>query len=306
MVNLVPAKCPNCGAQLELDDNMKRAECSFCKSTIIVDDAIAKYKIEISGKVEVDGIKTFNQKIDDAKKYIKIEKYDEGIRILNDVLKDDPFNNDALCEWLLAEFKKNSLVLNKQTINEDIARIDAKEVWPVVEIIVEQYEKLKKLDEEKNYETNIKEIVEQLDYLDNQYNLLIDDEKQLANYFNEIGSLYSYDSDRYVRAINLLYKMLNLNTPMATSTDKPIINSMILHRNGKLEVKKNNNGKYVSSFKLPNNENKRFSRKETFDIMEQYMKYVRVGDFNSFSSNKHKEERKQFIGKITGIFKKEK
>ena len=36
MVNLVPAKCPSCGAQLELDDNMKRAECSFCNTKIIV------------------------------------------------------------------------------------------------------------------------------------------------------------------------------------------------------------------------------------------------------------------------------
>ena len=35
-VNLVPAKCPSCGAQLELDDNMKRAECSFCNTKIIV------------------------------------------------------------------------------------------------------------------------------------------------------------------------------------------------------------------------------------------------------------------------------
>lgn len=56
MINLVPAKCPNCGAQLKLDDNMKRAKCSFCKSTIIVDEAIEKFKTDSKGNLKVSGI----------------------------------------------------------------------------------------------------------------------------------------------------------------------------------------------------------------------------------------------------------
>ena len=78
MVNLVPAKCPNCGAQLELDDNMKRAECNFCKSTIIVDDAIVKYKIEISGEVKVDGIVGQEELLKNAEAKMKIGKYGEA------------------------------------------------------------------------------------------------------------------------------------------------------------------------------------------------------------------------------------
>ena len=84
MVNLVPAKCPNCGAQLELDDNMKRAECSFCKSTIIVDDAIAKYKVEISGEVKVDGIVGKEELLKNAESKIKVGRYDDGFKDYRD------------------------------------------------------------------------------------------------------------------------------------------------------------------------------------------------------------------------------
>lgn len=55
-MNLVSAMCPNCGAKLELDENMEKGFCMYCGSQIIVQDAVQKYKIEISGKVSVEGI----------------------------------------------------------------------------------------------------------------------------------------------------------------------------------------------------------------------------------------------------------
>lgn len=104
MVNLVPAKCPSCGAQLELDDNMKRAECKFCKSTIIVDDAIEKYKLEISGNVKVSGIQGESDKIDIARKYIKLDKYEEAQKIINEILEKNPFYLEAI--KMLIEIEK--------------------------------------------------------------------------------------------------------------------------------------------------------------------------------------------------------
>ena len=93
MVNLVPAKCPSCGAQLELDDNMKRVECEFCKSTIIVDEAIQKYQVELTGKVKTT--KDYSDKIETARKYMKLKKYDDAERIIKDVLKEDELNLEA-------------------------------------------------------------------------------------------------------------------------------------------------------------------------------------------------------------------
>ena len=53
-MELVSAICPNCGANLKVDDNLKRITCNYCHSEIIVDDAIEKYQIEVTGKVSVD------------------------------------------------------------------------------------------------------------------------------------------------------------------------------------------------------------------------------------------------------------
>ena len=116
MVKLVPAKCPNCGAQLELDDNMKRAECSFCKSTIIVDDAIEKYKIEISGTIEVDGIKSDKKRLTEAKKHIEFGKYDAAINTLTQTT--DPYDVDGnilflqACLGQLFNIDKNKYLAN--------------------------------------------------------------------------------------------------------------------------------------------------------------------------------------------------
>lgn len=55
-MKLVSAMCPNCGAQLELDENMEKGFCMYCGSQIIVQDAVQKYKIELSGRVSVEGI----------------------------------------------------------------------------------------------------------------------------------------------------------------------------------------------------------------------------------------------------------
>lgn len=95
MINLVPAKCPSCGAQLELDDNLKRTECKFCRTTIIVDEAIQKYEVEIEGKVKVSGIQDENDKLDNIRKFLKVGKNDEAEDLLDEFLEDNPFNLEA-------------------------------------------------------------------------------------------------------------------------------------------------------------------------------------------------------------------
>lgn len=100
MIKLVPAKCPSCGAQLELDDNMKKAKCDFCKNTVIVDDAIAKYKFEISGNVKVSGIKDYSDKLLTVKKHLKAGKYINAKDSLEKILEDDEYNLEALKEYV--------------------------------------------------------------------------------------------------------------------------------------------------------------------------------------------------------------
>lgn len=42
---LLPAKCPNCGAALTLDPVSKAADCPFCNTPFIVEEAINNYTI---------------------------------------------------------------------------------------------------------------------------------------------------------------------------------------------------------------------------------------------------------------------
>ena len=95
MVNLVPAICPCCGGQLELDDNMKRAECQYCKNTIIVDEAIEKFKTDSNGNLKISGIKDLDKYLEEARKNFKIKKYRDANVCCNQVLNLDRFNDEA-------------------------------------------------------------------------------------------------------------------------------------------------------------------------------------------------------------------
>jgi len=55
-MNLIAAKCPNCGANIEVSPEMEATKCKSCGSAILVEDAIQKYKIEVSGQVSLSGI----------------------------------------------------------------------------------------------------------------------------------------------------------------------------------------------------------------------------------------------------------
>ena len=69
MVKLQAAKCPSCGADIQVNEKLENTICQYCGSTVLVEDAIEKYKIEISGNVKVEGIKGRNDKIEQAKKH---------------------------------------------------------------------------------------------------------------------------------------------------------------------------------------------------------------------------------------------
>ncbi|MBR4262087.1 MAG: hypothetical protein IKQ35_01830 [Bacilli bacterium] len=75
MVKLVAAKCPSCGAALKLKKSDEKVECEYCHQTIIVDDAIACYKLKISGNVSVDGISTNSELIKNANDLLEMNEF---------------------------------------------------------------------------------------------------------------------------------------------------------------------------------------------------------------------------------------
>ena len=74
-MNFVAAKCPNCGAEIQVDKNLETAFCSYCGSKMLVQDAVNR--VRIVGPVEIKGIiKTpnhdFESKLANANNWAKI------------------------------------------------------------------------------------------------------------------------------------------------------------------------------------------------------------------------------------------
>lgn len=75
MTKLITAKCPNCGAILNISEGEERIKCEYCNNTIIVEDAIACYKLKVEGTISIDGIESNTDLINSANELIEMKEY---------------------------------------------------------------------------------------------------------------------------------------------------------------------------------------------------------------------------------------
>mgnify|MGYP004634740965 CR=1 FL=1 len=90
MIKLQDAKCPNCGANMKVNDKLENTICQYCGSQVIIEDAIEKYKLEISGKVEVDGINSLSKLYKNAESYIRLKDYNSAFNTYQKIINDNP------------------------------------------------------------------------------------------------------------------------------------------------------------------------------------------------------------------------
>ena len=61
---LVPAKCPECGGNINIEANKRAAICEFCKQPFVVEDAInnfnTTYNITNNNEIKADTVNVFN------------------------------------------------------------------------------------------------------------------------------------------------------------------------------------------------------------------------------------------------------
>lgn len=105
-MKLTPAKCPACGANIEVNEELKNAICQYCGTTILIEEAVQKLKIDLSGTVKVDGIVGKNEKLEQAKKHIQLEEYADAENLLRNVIALDKFNIEAYAYLLRTLVKK--------------------------------------------------------------------------------------------------------------------------------------------------------------------------------------------------------
>ncbi|MBE7074941.1 MAG: hypothetical protein E7376_03080 [Clostridiales bacterium] len=99
---LVPAKCTQCGASVEVDNEKEAAICSHCGTAFIVEKAINNYNItnNITNHIHADVVNVVSENIDDyirnAHAAYKFEDYKTLEENTDKILKLDPTNLDGM------------------------------------------------------------------------------------------------------------------------------------------------------------------------------------------------------------------
>ena len=107
-MKLVAAKCPSCGASIEVNEKSETTKCKYCQQAILIEDAIAKYKLEISGEVEIKNLPKIDNYLKKANRNFKEKNYDDSYKDYNEVLTLDPDNTLALIRYSICKTYLNN------------------------------------------------------------------------------------------------------------------------------------------------------------------------------------------------------
>ena len=86
----IAAKCPACGAGIQVPDDMQKTFCSYCGSSIVSEEAIKLNKVQVIGTVEVSGIATLDRLIQNAEANMKINEIGRARKVYEQITEDYP------------------------------------------------------------------------------------------------------------------------------------------------------------------------------------------------------------------------
>ena len=171
MVKLVSAKCPNCGAALKLSKEEERVECEYCHNTIVVDDAIACYKLKVSGNVSVEGISTNSDLIEAANELLDMNEFLKAKRKFLEFSEKCPDNYQGWLGLLICRTRNFTIRDNNIMFENDINKYRDHFFRVAPDDIKSQYfetidryfdpEKYKRMEEEATAEKRRQELEEQ-------------------------------------------------------------------------------------------------------------------------------------------------
>ncbi len=95
-MKIIAAKCPNCGADIEVDQYSDKTRCEYCNSTIIVEDAIACSKVDISGNITIDNSKEIEMLLKNANRLFDSHDYKNAYIKYDKVLDANPDDLEAI------------------------------------------------------------------------------------------------------------------------------------------------------------------------------------------------------------------
>lgn len=92
----VPAKCVNCGGNLSVDDRRRAANCPYCNTPYVVEDAINYYHNVLQANdlhislPNMEYIPPWKTRLDAAEAFLKLGEYDKALSIYVDLKEEVP------------------------------------------------------------------------------------------------------------------------------------------------------------------------------------------------------------------------
>ena len=182
MISLKAARCPSCGADIEVNPELEKSICQFCGSTILIQDAIAKIKVEHSGTIKVDGIQGESDLIELAKKHIQFNRTDNALDVIEEVLKSNSYNMDAL--YLYLKIYKDYL-LGISLLDSDRFPDDFRKLPFYYNTFKTRLNYLKELDKEGKYPT------------EEYYNIINRIEQEVAKVNKKDSEKHAIEMEKY-------------------------------------------------------------------------------------------------------------
>lgn len=144
-------KCPQCGGDVELDENQEYGFCKYCGTKV----QNTNFKI-IKGKIELVGNPTVDNYIKLAARYFDDGEYTEALDYYNKVLEIEPDNWKAIFRRgailnIEDNFNQNQIISssnnalkiisNNKKLLEDVNNIELEIVYDMIKILSDAYKR---------------------------------------------------------------------------------------------------------------------------------------------------------------------
>ncbi len=267
-MKLTAAKCPSCGANLKVDRNEESTVCKYCGSSILIEDAVEKYKLEISGKIKVSGIKDNDDRLEDAKNYLKLKEYKNANTVLNTIINEEPFNVEAFILCIKSYLGEFDSLYSEEDYETDSAL--NKVFWNDIDFVLSKYNRLKSIDEKEKYKTKLKEEIKVIDKMQKEKEKLAKDLELCQEIDEMIEEITAYKfNSNIAKAAKRDYRKINkviiayFNNTLGFDILKVPDNVRCIYRN--LEIKY-----YDSSSRFRDNKITKYSSlKEVYNAIEK-------------------------------------
>lgn len=242
-MKLVAAKCPNCNSNIEVNPNETTIKCEYCKGTILINDAIEKYKIDISGKIEVKNLPKIEDILKIGERNYNLKNYDKAYKNYEKIVELEPDNSIALLRYAICKTLLNNYI--------DFPLNYLSDTFKNIVII---------LKEKNNYTKDIEQYIkESLDAINetviatkkyyNTYTINISDLNQIQNKMISIVNCYEVLLEHTTENKNYIIEKI-------ISVLKDIIADKDYKTGTAIE-----GGNFISTFKLNTNEKNFFEEK---------------------------------------------